>query len=271
MNSLNAQITSPEVTPPIHWGHIGIIMGTIILLAAVTWMKKPDIFSFEKTNETVQYAAQDVPHYYPYVAPPATPLVAGASTNEGPSVINEDGSISPIDMGKVLGASTQDVQLSLDDVKVITIPDSTTAIQNYFVASKVIEKNPIDNNDFETALSSNNQDLIDAQTNKITLVSDQLSKLQTPQSLVKLQKLKMIQYSSAIAVLQNFTKADQEPELVGKYLQQFLKSQQDLDTESANVAQKFNLDPVQMGGFAVDADLTSTSQQSNNVENNAQQ
>ena len=53
MNSLNAQITSPEVTPPIHWGHFGIIMGTIILLAAVTWMKKPEIFSFEKTNETV--------------------------------------------------------------------------------------------------------------------------------------------------------------------------------------------------------------------------
>lgn len=263
-------MSAQEITPPIHWGHFGVITATIILLAAVTWMKKPEIFSFGKTNPAVQYAVQDVPHYYPYVAPPATPLVAGASTNEGPSVINEDGSISPIDMGKVAGASTQDVQLSLDDVKVITIPDSQTAIQNYFVASKVIETNPIDNNDFETALSSNNQELIDAQTKKIATVSEQIFKLQTPQSLVKLQKLKIIQYNSAIAVLQNFTKADQEPELVGKYLQQFLKSQQDLDTESANVALKFNLDPIQMGGFAVDTDLTSTNQQQNSLQNNVQ-
>ncbi|MEK7161540.1 MAG: hypothetical protein AAB729_02515, partial [Patescibacteria group bacterium] len=103
-----------------------------------------------------------------------------------------------------------------------------------------------DTGEFETALSSGNQQLINAQAQKLNAVKEALQKLFVPQSLVKLQKLKIIQYSASVGVLQNFTQADTNPELVGKYLQEFLKSQQDLDTENTLVAEKFNLTDVQI-------------------------
>jgi hypothetical protein len=174
------------------------------------------------------------------------PLVAGANTNDGPSVINEDGTVSQVDMGEVLGASTEGVVLSLDEVKVNTIADSSEAIKNYFVQANSIEAGVVDSGEFETALSSNNQKLIDAQAQKLNAVKDALQKLSVPQSLVRLQKLKIIQYSASVGVLQNFTQADTNPELVGKYLQEFLKSQQDLDAENSLVAEKFNLTDVQI-------------------------
>ncbi len=243
----NNQETS--LTNSIHWGHFGVVLGAIVLLLGMSWFKNPKLFSFEKNNQVV--ASANVPRYYAYEQPAefTQGFVAGASTDQGPMVMSDDGSnmVAPADMGEVLGASTQDVQLSLDDVKVNAVADSEGAAQKYFVETRGIENGAIENSDFETALSSSNQQLINQQAEKLTQVSFNLQKMFVPQSLVKLNKLKIIQYNAAINILKNFTQADQNPQLVGKYLQEFLKSQQDLDDEMLIVAQKYNLDPTALG------------------------
>ncbi len=242
----NIQTTNLEQpSAPINFGHLSVVMFSLLVLLGLTWLKQPQLFSIKKSNSV---AENNAPKYYAYVQPEGDimPLVAGANTNDGPSVINEDGTVSQVDMGEVLGASTEGVVLSLDEVKVNAVSDSTEAIKKYFADANSIEAGVVDTGEFETALSSNNQKLIDTQAQKLNAVKDALQKLSVPQSLVKLQKLKIIQYSASVGVLQNFTQADTNPELVGKYLQEFLKSQQDLDTENSLVAEKFNLTEAQI-------------------------
>lgn len=231
----------------INFGHLGIIAAAIILLLGVTWMEKPQLFSFKTTASNLA-DSQDVPHFVPYVAPPqdTQPQVLGANTEDsnGPMIINDDGTVQPVDMGQVLGASTQDVVLSLDDIKVNSVPDSDAAIKTYFDNAKVVESDFLNQTDLASALTSGDQNLINQQAQKLIAVNTALQKLSVPQSLVKLQKLKIIQYNSAISLLQNFTQGDANADLTGTSFQQFMKSQQDLDSENAVVAQKYpNLDP----------------------------
>ncbi len=245
MENINSTTNIEQAPSPINFGHLGVVMFSLVLLLGLTWLKQPQLFSIKKSNSV---ASNSAPKYYAYAQPAgdSMPMVAGANTMDGPSVINEDGSVSQVDMGEVLGASTEGVVLSLDEIKVNIIPDSTDAIKKYFAEANQIENSQIENAEFETALSSGNQKLIDAQAQKLSAVKDALQKLSVPTSLVKLQKLKIIQYSASVGVLQNFTQADANPELVGKYLQEFLKSQQDLDTENSVVAEKFNLTDTQI-------------------------
>lgn len=191
-----------------------------------------------------------MPQYVPYVpsADDQQAEVLGASIStstedSGPMIINEDGSVTPaLTDGQVLAASTQDVTLSLDDVKVSQVPDSQAAIQNYVTQSQNIESSYINNTDFETALESNDQAQINAQAQKLQSIENNLQKLSVPASFVKLQKLKIIQYQAGVELLNNFTQANNNPELVGQELDQFLKAQDDMDTETANVEKQFNID-----------------------------
>lgn len=235
-----------------HGGHFGLVFGVAVLLLTVSWVKNPQLFSVLNFHNTgTKYSETNVPRYYAYEVPAEfnQPQVAGASTqDQGPMIINDDGSVTPVDIGKVLGASTKGVELSLDSVKVNTVSDSELSIKKYFDASKALEQGAINQADFASALNSGNQEQINVQANKLILVKVQLGKLAVPQSLVKLQKLKIIQYESAIALLQNFTLADQNTDLIGQNLQQFLKSQEDLDAENAIIAQKF---PQESGAESV--------------------
>jgi hypothetical protein len=255
----NQQIINNEIAPHIHWGHFGTIITAIVLLAGMTWVSKPELFQFDNK---VAAADSDVPHYYAYEVPAEDikPLVAGATTNPGPQIINEDGSISPIEAGQVLGASTQGVTLSLDSIEVKNIPDSKEAMQKYFDDTKGVEVSPVNNLEFETALSSANQSLINQQAIKLASVVSTLKKFPVPLSLTKLHKIKIIQYQTAIGVLQNFTQADNNPQLIGNFLQQFLKSQQDLNDEANSIVQKFNLDPLAVGGIPTTDAVTGASQ-----------
>ncbi len=247
MEYASSQIEPQENTSTIHFGHFAAVMFVAVLLLGISWMKDPALFLAFKKNQNVTTADSNVPHYYAYVAPAEDTqgLVAGASTQDaGPMIINDDGSVSPVDMGQILGASTQGVQLLLDDIKVNMIPDSDAAVTKYFNEAQLAERGTINQTDFASALSSGNQDEINQEAQKFIAINSALQKLVVPQSLAKLQKLKIIQYNSAIALLQNFTQADQNPELVNQNLQQFIKSQQDLDAENIVVAQKFpNADP----------------------------
>ena len=249
MQTADAQISNVQSSSPIHWGHFGNIILVIILLGGITFMKKPGMFSLKKPVSAV---AVNAPQYYAYVQAEAnaTPLVAGANTNQGPSIINEDGTISPVDMGEVLGASIQNVQLVLADIKVKTVPDSAEAIEKYLSDSQWIKNGAIENSAFETALSSVNQNIINTQAEKLISVRESLQNIPVPTGLVKYHQLTILQYNASVGLLQNFTQADINPELVGQYLNLFLKSQQDLDNETAEVAKKYNLEPSALGSVA---------------------
>jgi hypothetical protein len=246
LNDQNSNHTFSTATSGLHWGHFSLIMASVVLLIGMSWMEKPELFSFHQNNQTASSSA--VPHYYAYVAP-ATPEVLGASTdptsqNQGPMLINEDGTVSPaLGAGQVLGASTQIADLSSDNINVTSIPDSNAAELKFLSASQAIEIGPIDGEAFETALASNNQTLINRQAQTLTNIRDALLKLPVPEGLVTFDKLTILQYNSAIGLLQNFTQANADPELVANYLQDFMASQLNLETEATNDEQKYNLDP----------------------------
>lgn len=238
-------------TESIHFGHLGLILAVAFLLVGITWMKNPGIFSGNK----LQNGGAEVSGLPRYVAyePPAEltkPMVAGASTeNSGPMVINEDGSLSPVlNSGQVLGTLIGDATLDLSTITVKEISDNEEAIKNYFKQAAKIESSYIDSTAFESALVSGQQGQIDAEAEKLKTIQRNLLDLPVPKSLVKLQKLKIAQYVAAVNILNNFTNADQNPELVGQYLSQFLKAQQDLDTENTLIMQKFNINYLDIAG-----------------------
>ena len=249
MQTINSSIPSSEISAHIHWGHFATVVGVMVLLVGMTWLSKPEFFSL-KNNSTVA-ADPNAPHYYAYV-PPADdlpqPEVLGASTNEGPSIINEDGTVSPADTsGEVLGASTNDPQLSLDSITVATVPDSDASIKRYLSDDQAIETGPIESGGFDEALSSGDQNLMNQQVARLTPIRNALQKIKVPAGFLTLEKLKIIQYNSAIALLQNFGQMNQNPQLVGQGLQDYLTSQQQLSDEINSVAQKYNLDPNSIG------------------------
>jgi hypothetical protein len=236
---------------PIHWGHFRAILFVAVLLLGVAWLKNPQLFSVLKFQKNTAVAdAANVPHYYPYVpsaqdqqAEVLGASIASTTAPAGPMIINEDGSVTPaLTDGQVLAASTQNVVLTLDDVKVNQVPDSPAAIQNYVAQSQNIEGSGINNSDFEVALESGDQTQINVQAAKLQSIEDNLQKLSVPASFVKLQQLTIIQYQAGVELLNNFTQADQNPELVGQELDQFLKAQSDMDVEAANVEKEFNID-----------------------------
>jgi len=244
MNDTNLETTAAQ--PSIHFGHLGIIALSVFLLLGFSYMEKPQLFSFKKTNTAL--ADANIPHYYPYVTPAADqpqPEVLGASTDQGPQIIGDDGTVQSVSLGQVLAASTDGVQLSTDSITVNTVPDSTSSIEQYFTQSQKIEGGMAGDTAFAAALNSGDQAQIDAQAQQITTMVAELQKIPVPQSLVKLQKLQIIQYNSAIQMLQNFTQGDQDSDQITQDTEQFLTSEQDLETESTNVAQKFpSLDPL---------------------------
>ncbi len=243
-NNLNSKGT-------IHFGHLGLILAVAVLLVGVTWMKNPGVFSGNKI-QSAGSEVSDLPRYVAY-EPPAEltqPMVAGASTeSSGPMVINEDGSLSPVlGSGAVLGALIGDTELDLNTISVKEITDSQEAIKNYFKQAAKIESSYIDSTAFESALVSGQQDQINGEAKKLKTMQDDLLALSVPKSLVKLQKLKIAQYAAAVNILNNFTNADNNPELVGQYLSQFLKAQQDLDSENNSVMQKFGINYLDITG-----------------------
>jgi len=232
----------------IHFGHLGLILSVAVLLVGVSWMKNPDLFDVFKSESSGSLISANLPRYYAY-EPPAQvseAQVAGASTEgQGPMIINEDGTLSQaVENGDVLGALVGNEVLDLESVKIKVLPDSSEAINNYAAKSAEIENAIVGDSEFENALNSGNQALIDRESDKLRGVGEALVNLPAPESMTKLHKLKILQYDAAVNILQNFTQADSNPELVGQYLSRFLKAQQDLDAENNLVQQKYNLTTI---------------------------
>ncbi|MCL5008935.1 MAG: hypothetical protein M1400_01180 [Patescibacteria group bacterium] len=232
---------------PIHWGHFAMIVGVAVALLGVTWLKNPQGF-FPKAQPVAERS--DIPKYYAYVEPamPDGPRVAGASTvnPDLPSVLNEDGSVTPtISVGDVLGVSTNDLESMAAQLKITEIPDSDAAIKDYMAWTQAHELDAIDSTGLENALSSADQQQLDVQAAKFQKIKDDLLARAVPQSLAKLHKLKILQYQAGINLFKSFTKADDNPEQVQSDLGIFTQAQQEMENEAAQVEQKYAklLDP----------------------------
>jgi hypothetical protein len=236
----------PSPVEHVTMGHLATIAGTIVLLLVFTFVKNPQIFSLHKTEATVSVDDPSVPRYYAYV-PPAElqqPMVAGANTEpEGPSLINEDGSItSAAGSGEVLGISTDQMNLNLDSVIVASeVSNSPEAVKKYLAATELVEENYINNSDFEIALSSQDQVKIDVQVKKIQGIILDLQKISVPHAAVALHKNKIVQYNAAITVLQNFINADDNPELVSQALGVFLQAEDTIGNETSKLYSTYSL------------------------------
>ena len=230
----------------IELSHLGLVLVVAVMLVGISWMKNPGLFNVFNSKLSSSSAVRDLPSYYAYKMPEELnqPLVAGASTeNQGPMIINEDGTLSPaLEDGDVLGAFISPEELDINSVQVNTVPDSEQGIVDYLSQSSNVETSQIDGLAFESALNSGDQALIDRESGKLYAIKQGLMNLSVPEGLAQLHKLKILQYEAAANILQNFTQADSNPELVGQYLSRFLKAQQDLDSENSLVKEKYNLD-----------------------------
>lgn len=229
----------------IHFGHLGLILSVAVLLLGVSWMKNPDLFDVFEDKSSNPSIIANLPRYYAY-EPPAEfnqPLVAGVSTEgQGPMIINEDGSLTPaVEAGDVLGASTEAVVLDLDAITVRQIADLDENIKTYISALQEIEGGYLDSIQFEAALSSGDQTQINGQAQAVQVIADGLSGLAVPASLTELHKLKILQYRAALEILRNFTHADDNPELINKNLEIFLKAEQQIQEEIAELGERLDV------------------------------
>lgn len=227
----------------LHFGHFGTVLSVAILLLGISWFKQPLLFENVFSRQSPRSAQErNLPKYYAYVAPTETnaPMVAGAQTINGPAILNEDGTFSPaMSAGEILGVNSQDAELDASKILVKETPDSQEAIQKYVSDVQNLELGYIDNAEFETALSSQDEKKIKEQANKFLELKNKLSEQPVPASFVKLHKLKILQYSAAIELLNNFNQADSNPELVSRSLGIFLETQQQQEAEASLVGQKF--------------------------------
>lgn len=227
-----------------HFGHLSAVFGVAILLLGISWLKQPLLFKNIFSKQNLQSAKEKkLPKYYAY-APPAeinAPMVAGAQTINGPAILNEDGTFSPaLSAGEVLGVSTKEAELDANKIFVKEIPDNESAIKKYVTDVQNLEIGYIDNAEFESALSSRNEEKLKLQAEKFLKLKEKLLEQLVPSSLVSLHKYKIMQYSAAIELLNNFTQADTNPELLSKSLGLFLQAQQQQEVEAASLSLKYN-------------------------------
>ncbi len=188
--------------------------------------------------------AASVPHYYAYAAPP-TPTVAGANTQQQDqiSVINEDGTIAPVgDIGQVLGVSTDDVQQSLDTIKIKqVVPNSPEAIRGYLHYTENLVVKYLDGAALENALSANNPQQVQTTVGKVRQLISAFEQMYVPQDAVTLHKLTLAQYYAAEQLLKNFPQLDSNPDLAAKNLGVFMQAQQQQNQELQQLLTKYGM------------------------------
>jgi len=229
----------------IHFGHLGLILSVAVLLLGISWMKNPQLFNVFKTQGDNSQISANLPKYYAYQSPPELnqSFVAGANTaNQGPMIINEDGTLSPaIETGDILGINTENVNLDINSITINTIPDADENIKAYIAGALLIEGDYLDGAQFEGALSSGNQAQIDTQARVVDSIVAKLLSLSVPVSLGELHKLKIVQYRAASEILKNFTKADDNPELINQKLDLFIKAEKLIQEEYLSLKNKFGM------------------------------
>lgn len=244
MQEKSGMYAPTEIKEHFSFSQVGIVFVVAVMLIGVSWMKNPALFDVFKKQQVDSTIVANLPRYYAYEAPAelSQPLIAGASTeNAGPMIINEDGSVTPaVERGDVLGVSTENITLDLDAIKVNVISDSDDGIRSYISTMQTLEGGYMDSIQFEAALSSGDQNQIDGQVRAVRSVISGLQSLSVPASLVQLHKLKVLQYQAAMEILRNFTQADDNPELINRNLEIFLKAEEQIQEEVIKIKNKYN-------------------------------
>ncbi len=230
-----------EIKSQFTLGHITAIGIAVLVVGGVLTLQNWNSVKamFEKEDvETAQQEGSGL--YYAYEAP-TVPTVLGADTEpDGPGVINEDGSITSLSsLGSVLGASSDVAEINVDTIKVNSYSGNEQNLKEYIDESFLIESKILPG-DFETALVSNDESQVNAQVSLLEQVQDSLYYMKVPEAAVKLHRLKIAQYSSAIDLLKNYYQADSNPEFVSAKLSQFMDMQRLQETETQNI---FNQHP----------------------------
>ncbi len=239
-------MTNQSANSNLSFNHFALIAGVAVTLLGFSWMKNPEIFSrlFSKAAPS-KIEDQARVAYYPYVAKEnSEPTVAGASTQAaGPSILNEDGSLSPVfDFGSVLGVNTEQISADAESIKVITVADSPAGIEDFIKSSQKVESELINVVSFEQALSSQDQQQINHEADKLSQVLVSLKTTPVPASFARLQKLKILQYQVAIQMLKNYTSVDNNPEQALNDLGVFMESQKMMGDELVRLNQQYNLE-----------------------------
>ncbi len=226
MNQDNALINQTIKNNHLDFGHFKLVAVVALALLGITFLKNPSLFSFKGKNVLV--VSQDRPRYYAYVPPAedAMPMVAGASTQpSGPSVINEDGSLSKVgDEGLVLGADTQDILLTEKSLHIV--PDTQQSVSDYISSSKSIEQDYFNNFSFEQALEAHDDSIGKQEHQKIDSIASSLSEMTVPVSFEKYHQYKMLRYHAAADMLKFLPSAQTNPQPEAEAFQSFLKYQQ---------------------------------------------
>ncbi len=224
-----------EIKSQFTLGHIGLITFAVFALGGLlvfqNWKTVKGMFD---DNNTAQ-VEQGTGLYYAYQAP-AIPEVLGADTiPDGPSVINEDGSITPLSsFGDVLGASTETTAVDWQSIKVKTTASNFENMRAYLDSSFLIEA-AILPGEFEAALVSGDETKTQAQIEIFHNIENQLSAMTVPDSMKKIQQLKIAQYRTATSLLQNYKLADDNPGMVSEQLSQFMEIQKLQDEEMQKI------------------------------------
>jgi hypothetical protein len=237
-------IDQPKLRSQFTPGHIALIAGVLLLLGVFLFVKDPQYFKINFHHASAPSAqAAIASRYQPYV-PAVQPAVLGASTldSQGPEVLQEDGSVaSASDPGAVLGANTQQLETDLAAINVKTVASTSAGVDNYLQSMSYWESTSIDQTQFEAALTSKNPAQINTQIQKMQTMLYYLENMTVPADAAQLHKLKIAQYRSSVTLLQNFSQADSNPQLVTDQLGVFLQSQEQQDQEAAALRQKYNL------------------------------
>jgi hypothetical protein len=140
-----------------------------------------------------------------------------------------------VGLGEVLGVNSDDAKLNLDSIKLNLVADSEESRNNYVNSVQEIEGKYLDIAGFELALSSGDQTKINQESQRIQKVLTELGSLPVPTSYKKFHQLKIAQYMAGVDILNNFTQADVNPELINNKLNIFLQAEQALQEEKANL------------------------------------
>jgi hypothetical protein len=228
-----------------HGGHVALVAFVAVALAGFTFIKNPELFRLRSNSATATEAQKNqAPKYYAYEAPPL-PAVLGETTEPtGPSIINEDGTISSLSdmsLGEVLGVSTQDVVDQTSSLKIATVPTTRESVDKYYHYIVQQEGYHLGNSELETALSGNDPVQINIASTKIGQLIVKLEHMYAPTDAVKFHKLKVARYYAAQRLLENYSHLDQNPEMVTQQLGVFFQAMQEENQELERLITNYHL------------------------------
>lgn len=216
------------------------MLAVFFLLSGMLALRSPEVFTkLLKNNENNQKKVSELIHYYPYQAPEQPQVLGATSIPDGPSIIGDDGTIQSVaDMGEVLGASTEDLDLNLDNIKIKNSANTDKqSIQKYIAESNDLENQSLDTTFLEQAMTSKDQKLMGEQIDSLNKIIDKLYSMEVPEPASRLHKIKILHYQSALHLLKNIASLDDNPDQTINDLSLFASTQSEESSLESSLSQ----------------------------------